>query len=321
MFRSLIWSVVGPAGAVGLLAGPVVRVLDATQDRLQTVHVSVLAKDGTPVVDMAPDEFEVKEGGRVQKLVRAKLATTPMRIALVVADGGSGAFQLGAAYFIQDLLESQANAAFAIYSVLVQPERYVDYTRDTSLLKGGINRLGRRGTEATSPQLLDALFEVAKEVRGEADRSAVVVMRTGGEGPTNMRADGIRKELVRHGTTLYAVSTAYAQRAAPSQIRGTDAIAVQRGQLADAEIAESAFNLQIALGDGSRETGGRHDQVVANTLVTAMRQIARELKNQYEIVYERPDGAAPSDRLQVTSTRKDTKVQAPSKISTGASGT
>ena len=77
---------------------------------------------------------------------------------------------------------------------------------------------------------------------------------------------------------------------------------------------DSAFQLQLVLGDGSRESGGRHDQAVGN-LVPAMRQIARELGHQYRIVYELPAGVKPSDRVSVTVKRKDLRIQAPSRIS------
>src|SRR5688572_22255829 len=239
MSRSLTWSMAGLAGASVLLSAPAAPVLDAAQSRGRVVHATVLDKAGWPVRDMTAADFEVKEGGRAQKILSVKPAMTPMRIALIVSDGGSGAFQLGVANFIQDLISSD-QAEFAIYSVLVQPEKYLDYTKDPSILNRAIERLGVRGRAPPGAQLMEAIMDAAKTVRGEADRSAIVVARVGREGSNTMRADSVRKELVKYGTKLYVVSTAGAQRAAPSQVQGTDNISVQRGQLADAENADAA---------------------------------------------------------------------------------
>jgi VWFA-related protein len=295
-----------------MAASPSLTVLAApAQSRGRVIHVAVTDKDGLPVTDLRPEEFQIKEGGREQQVVSAAIASDRVRIALIVADGGTGAFQLGVAHFIQDLLE---HADFAIFSVLVQPERIVDYSHDVGELRAAVNRLGVRTRAQQGGQVLEAIMDAAKEVRGEAERSAIVVMRVGGEAPTTLRGNDVRNELRRRGTVLYAVSTIGAQRAAPSQIAGTDAIAVQRGQLADAEIAEGAFNLQLVLGDGSKDSGGRHEQVVSTTLVGTMQQIARELKNQYAVTYTLPDGMKPSDRLEVKVTRRDLKVHAPTRI-------
>src|SRR5690242_4527129 len=61
----------------------------------RTAFASVVAKDGTPVTDLAAADFEVKEGGKVQEITSVKLATTPLRVHVIVADGGTGAFQAG----------------------------------------------------------------------------------------------------------------------------------------------------------------------------------------------------------------------------------
>jgi VWFA-related protein len=273
--------------------------------------VIALAKDGTPVTDLQPDEFELKEGGKTYPVVSAKIATSPMRVAIIVSDVGSGAFQAGVAYFIRDLLD---HASFAVYSVLVQPERVVDYTNDPNTLRAAIGRLGPRARTAQGPQLMEALADVVPTVRGEAERSVVLVCRVGGESSTTLRSETVRKELARRGSVLYVVSTSGAQRPVPSQVQGTDSVAVQTGQLRDSEIADAAFQLQLVLGDGARESGGRHDQVVTTGMASRLQQIAKELNSQYRLVYELPEGVKPNERLSVSVKRKDVRVQAPSKI-------
>ncbi len=63
----------------------------------------------------------------------------PLRVALLVADQGTGAFQLGLARFMQTLL---GHAEFTLVSVVVQPETLVDYSHDGAALSAGLKRLG-----------------------------------------------------------------------------------------------------------------------------------------------------------------------------------
>ena len=57
------------------------------------------------------------------------------------------------------------------------------------------------------------------------------------------------------------------------------------------------------LGDGSRESGGRHDQVISTTLIPTLDHLADELLNQYALTYVVPDGVKLTDKLSVASKR------------------
>jgi hypothetical protein len=139
-------------------------------------------------------------------------------------------------------------------------------------------------------------------------------MRLGGEAATSISGNDVREQLRKSGAALYVVSAAGAQGAAPPQARGTDAVSVQQGQVRDAELAESAFNLAQVLGDGAKESGGRHDQVIATTHAKALEQLADELLHQYEITYVPADGVKPGEKLSVSSKRKGVTVRAPSRV-------
>jgi hypothetical protein len=82
----------------------------------------------------------------------------------------------------------------------------------------------------------------------------------------------------------------------------------------DAELADTALNLNLVLGDGSRESGGFHQETPLTSAVPLLEQLAAEVKNQYEITYTLPAGTRPSDRLQVSVKRRDVTVRAPQKI-------
>ena len=56
----------------------------AAKGRTRRVFVAVADRTGSPVLDLQPADFEVKEGGVKRDVVRAALATSPMRVAVLV---------------------------------------------------------------------------------------------------------------------------------------------------------------------------------------------------------------------------------------------
>ena len=308
--RSLTSSIVGFA-VVGALVGgsrSIGMVAGAFQPNA-TVHVSVTDKTGSGVADLQAAEFEVKVGGKKQDVVTARQAVVPLRIAIIVSDAGTGGFQQGLANFMQTLL---GHAEFALISVIVQAETVVDYTGEAGVLSAGLRRLGTRGRPQRGAQLMEAIQDVLKGVRNESRRSVILVVRVGGEAPTTVPGDVVREQLRKSGALLYVVSTVGAQRTAPSQARA--GISAEQAQLRADEDADGALNLAQVLGDGAAESGGRHDQVISNTLVPALEQIAAELLNQYQITYVRPQGGKPNDKISVTSKRKGVTVRAPARL-------
>ena len=259
------------------------------------LYVSVTDRSGKPVVDMTSAEFEVKEGGKIQT-ADARLSTTPLRIALIVSDLGTGAFQGGALRFC-DVLLGQAD--IGIMSLIVQPEIVAPYSNDPAVIRRGLQLLGRRGALASEgAQLIEAIFETSKVIRREGTRPAIVIIRAGREATSAIRFDQVRDALRQSGAVMYVVSTARTDTALDAGGMGT---------------SDMMTTLSI-LGDGSRESGGRQIQVLGTRLAPTMEQIALELANQYEITYALPAGAKPSDRLSVTSKRKGLTVLAPSRI-------
>ena len=72
------------------------------------------------------------------------------------------------------------------------------------------------------------------------------------------------------------------------------------------------------LGDGPRQSGGRQWPVSALTAVPkAMLSIANDLSNQYKITYTLAAGTKPSDRLNVTTSRRGVTLRAPTRIWNG----
>jgi hypothetical protein len=309
MRYSLTWSAVRflIVGALVAGAGSSVTV-DAEAQAHRTLHISATDKKGNAVTDLQAAEFEVKVGGKRLEVTSAGPAQAAMRIALLVSDAGTGGFQGGIANFIQKL---SGRAEIALISVLTQPETVVDYSSDIGILRAGLRRLGSRGLESGA-QLLETIRDATKHVRYEGRRPVIVVVRVGGEASTTLSGREVREQLQKSGAILYVISTVGAQRPAPSVAR--QGISTEQAQLHDDETVESAHNLGLVLGDGSRESGGRHDQVISTTLIPTLEQIADELLNQYVLTCLQPDGVKPTDKLSVSSKRKGVTVRAPSRL-------
>lgn len=262
----------------------------ATQNQARrTVYVSVTQKDGTPVTDLTAADFEIKEGGKACEVVGAELTKTPIRLALIVADAGSGGFQVPLVTVVQRLQEV---AEFSVTAVINQPDKLVDFTTDLDKVVEALKRLGARGVTKTSGQVIEAIDQTVKEVRQPNKRPVIIVMTVGGSASTDVRAEDVREALRKTGTLLYAISPS-------SNVGGTSG---------------GVSHIDVVLNDGSRDTGGRHDRFNSQTLVKIAEQISQELLNQYQLSYVLPDGAKPSDRLEVSTKRKGLKVNAPSRI-------
>ena len=275
----LVVVLVPPAGAIGVMAEA------AGLQARRTVYVSVTQKDGAPVTDLTAADFDIKEGGKPVEVVGAELTKTPIRLSMIVADGGTGGFQYALVTLVQQLQEI---AEISLILATNQPDTLVDFTTDLDKVVEGLKRLGARGTTKTSGQVIEAIEQTLKGIGQPNKRPVIIVMTVGGTAATDVRASDVREALRRTGTLLYAIS--------PAGSVGT------------------AGQIDLVLNDGSRDTGGRHEQFNNKNLAVIAEQIGKELLNQYQLSYVLPDGVKPGDRLEVTTKRKGVKVNAPSRI-------
>lgn len=298
-------SAVRTLAVASLVVAAAVTALSA-QDAKRTVYVSAVTKDDVPVTDMQAADFELKDGGTVQE-ISVKKATEPLRVAILVADWGTGAFQEGLQRFMERLL---GLAEFKLVSLLPQPITAMDWAYDPRSLSAGLDKVGMRGRQQGA-QVIEAILETAKTVRGSSKRPVILVLRIGNENISTIPGDTVREEVRRSGAILTVLNlgnrTAASQNAAPQ----TAGVAGQQARFQDMEQRDAAFALAQVLGDGSRESGGRNEQVIATTMNVIMTSIADELANQYEITYTSTSGK-PGEKISVSSKRRGVTVRAPS---------
>jgi VWFA-related protein len=271
------------------------------QGAARTVYVSVSDAEGVPVSDLAPEDFVVKEGGKDCEVTRARIEDTPLQVAIIVDDNGTGIFRYGLARFVERL---DGRAEFSLSTVTGQMFKLVDYTTSVTAVQRGIASLAARPATDDGGQLLAGIHETAKELRKrEAQRPVIVVLTVGGEEHSTLRASYVLDALRDSRASLNVLTVAR------SMLRSS--INVTR----PSALLEESLNLGEVLGDGPKQSGGRRDEIVATAgMLAGLQHLAEELSTQYTVEYALPPGVRPSERLNVTVRRPNLTVRAPTKI-------
>lgn len=267
----------------------------------RTVYVTVTDKNDIPITDLTPADFVVKEGGKTRDIVDAGMTTVPMKIAIIVDDNGTGLFRYGVAKFIERL---QGRAEFALSTVTGQNLKIVDYTTDAGELTAAINQLTARPGTNDGGQLLEGVFEAAKDFqKRQARRPVIVVLTVGGEEHSTVPAHHVLEELQKSGAALHVIAIS------SSALRATAAVSKPGALL------EENLNLSEVLGDGPKQSGGKREEIVASAgLVVGLQELAEALRNQYAVSFSRADPPKAGDKLSVTVKRPGVTVRAPVRL-------
>lgn len=267
----------------------------------RTVYVSVLDKSGLPVTDLSADDFVIKEGGRDREVVNAGMTTAPLRIALVIDDNGTGIFRYAVTKFVERL---QGRAEFALSTVEGQHLKLVDYTPDLERVLSALNQLSARPATNDGGQLLEGIFETAKDFqKRRAVRPIIVVLTVGGEEHSTLPAHHVLEELEKSGAALNVIAIN------SSALRAM--VAVSR----PGALLESNLNLSEVLGDGPKQSGGKREEILASAgIVSGLQELAEALRNQYAVSFARSDRPKQTEKLSVSVKRAGLTVRAPLKL-------
>ncbi len=274
---------------------------------VRTVHVSALDRKDAPVAGLTVADFVLKEGGRTREIIKVEPTTTPMHIAIVVDDSGTGIFRVPIAQFVNQLL---GRAQFAIKHVIGQAVRLVDYTADVEQLRAAILRLGVRGETPEGGRVVEAVFDTAKELR-DVERPVIIVLTDTHAEYSSLPSQHVLDELQRSGAILHVIAVTRQAQLNPSS--------VPLARDKPAELLEHQLDLNRVLGDGPKQTGGRRVEIGGlGGTIPELQGVAAELKQQYLITYLVPGGEKLNQRLNVSTKRRGVSVHAPSRGGRGA---
>ena len=273
---------------------------------VRTVHVSAVDRKEAPVTDLALNEFVLREGGDIREILKVEPARTPLHIAIIVDDSGTGIFRVPVANFINHLL---GRAQFSIKHVIGQAVRLVDYTADVDRLREAVLRLGVRAETPDGGRVVEAVFDSAKELR-EFDRPVIVLLTDTHAEYSSLPAHHVLEELQRSGAILHVVAVARIAQLNPTS--------VQAAKDKPADLLEHQLDINRVLGDGPKQTGGRRVEIGGlGGTIPELQGVAAQLKEQYLITYLVPAGEKLNQRLNVSSKRRGVTLLAPSRAARG----
>jgi VWFA-related protein len=277
------------AAVAAFVTGPdTIRVSAAAAQagaRERTIYTSVVDRSGEPVTGLGPDVFVVREDGVRREVLRVSRATEPILIALLVDNSQSSTDDIrnirdGLTAFVQQMHKEHE---IAVIGLADRPTIVQDYTQNAELLNQAIGRLfAMPGAGMT---LLDALIETARGLeRREGPRAVIIPILTDGPEFSNRYHRDVTDALKRSGAALHALTI------------GTF----------PTSMADPIRNRATVLDEGPRVTGGQRITVLSSMAVEqALERLARELSQQYKVVYGRPESLLQPEQVTVTVTRPE----------------
>lgn len=247
--------------------------------------VSVLDKDNQPVMGLQPEDFEVREDQTVREVLRVSQNPTGRQIALLVdtsafAESAVRDFRLGLNALIETLRQGNE---ISLISYGGPPRILVELTGLRSRLEAGVGQIFAFGNSAA--YLLDAMRETAQGfVQRKAAGPVMVVLTTEGLDHSNADSSVVFRSLKAAGVALYAVVLR------ENALRRVGGSPLDRWRI----------ERDLALSRGPALSGGRRrDLLTSMGAESAMREIATEIRNQYLVVYSRPNMLIPPERIEV----------------------
>jgi VWFA-related protein len=277
-----VWSAAVFAAA---LAVAIPLTVDA-QSSQRSLYVSVVDDNGTPVPDLGPSDFVVREDNAAREVLTVRPAEEPMQIALLV-DTSQGArnniqFMRSA---LPDFLtaltnptESGAKNEVAIIGFGERPTVIAEYTSNLADLKKGVNRIWSQ--QGSGAYFLDAVHETTQAFKKrEAPRPVIVALVTEGGELSYRNYDQVIEALHDADAPLYAIMFG-----SPSS------------SLRDEERSRN-----IVLDRGVTQSGGNREQLLSPSgLGDRLKRLARQLTHQYRVTYARPQSLIPPERITVS---------------------
>ena len=253
--------------AVSLLATAASAQEGAIPEEQRTLLLNVTDDKGQPVVGLTAEELVVLENGVARAVTRVELDQRPLTAAILVDTSLPVGTLLRlnvidpVASFVARLPEG---SVYALWTTGDRPTKSLDYTDDTALVRGVLQRTPALGGNT----ILDAIVEAGEDLKKrEGERSAIVVITGQGTEFSNLDRFQIVARAKRLADTFWAV-----------QYR--EALAGEQATL-DMRIA-----YEHVLGELARLSGGLYETTLsAMGTQRALEKISRHLQAQHRLLY------------------------------------
>ncbi|HKD03414.1 MAG TPA: hypothetical protein VKB77_13330 [Terriglobales bacterium] len=194
----------------------------------------------------------------------------------------------------------------------------VDYTSDVEQLRPALLSLNAGIQAPRNSQLVEGIFEAAREQQQSGAQRPVIVVLTDTEGEySTLSADHVLAQLRRTGAVLYVIAvTGVPVRTAPGLTSPTQPTVPGTPSTVDrpSDLLDRRADINQVLVDGPKQTGGRRADISATAgPIRALQEIAQELNHQYLITYLVPAGENPAQKLNLSTKRRGVSLRAPAR--------
>lgn len=273
--------------AVAMLASDAFLQAQAIQ---RSIYASALDQNGVPVANLTPSDFVVREDKVAREILSVAPASDPMQIAVLV-DNSQAAEQYIRDYrealpaFIKAIGadETGAKHQIAVITLAERPTINTDYTFDLAAAVKGVSRIFSISGSGT--YLLDGIIETSQGItRKSLPRPVLVAVATEGPELSDRQYMTVLEPLRASGAAFHAI------------VVGTP--------------RNNAHDRSVVLDMGTRDTGGRYDNLLVGTaLTTRLKQVAAELTHQYRVTYARPDSLIPPEQVTISAAKPGLTVR------------
>ena len=180
--------------------------VESVEVRTVPIFVSVIDGNGQTRDDVARDLFKIMDNGTEAKIVEfGKAFDQPISIALLVDSSASMTYEIGnvtkaAEKFVDRTLK--AGDRCAVFAVRDVPRRAQELTNDKAAVLKALTDLQPGGQTA----LYDAIQASIRELKGEKNRRAIVVLTDGGDTSSNASFSELDRLVTETGIPIYFIA-------------------------------------------------------------------------------------------------------------------
>ncbi len=279
---------------LALLAATFVSGTAFAQVDERVMYVSVVDRQGQPVTGLTAKDLIVREDGQAREILRIAKDDDPLQIALLVDNSLEMQNRLSelrkaVATFISSL---RPGVQVALLTLAERPTIVVNYTADHAALLKGADTIV---SYDAGNYVLDGIAEASQGLTKRTMWRSVMVVVTG-QGPelSYRHYTDVLRPLRESGAALHAI-----------MIEGHDVQgamrAVQPGSPKDFGGDVGAVGRDTVLGQMTKETGGRYEEVLLMSgLSGKLQQLSSEISNQYRVTFARPQRLIPPKSTEVS---------------------
>jgi hypothetical protein len=254
------------------------------------ISVVVTDRKGRPIVDLAPGEVTVKEGGTTLPVSRLERDTRPLKVAVVVDTSANlgGTLQSDIVPAVVSFLRRlPEGTSFAVWSTTDRPKQIVEDGTDVAAAEEKLRSIPVFGNNAA----VETMVAASRAVAGaEGHRSAVVLVTTATMG--DVRAD-IQALMPQASLKPTYIAVEFVQGQGQGDVR-----------------LEDAIKLLV------NRTAGLHERIYSSmAFETQLRRAVDLLGAQYRVAWK-PGTDPRQAKIEVKVSRKDTKVVQAQRLST-----